>query len=136
MDDWSAGRVLLYPYKMGWDSLKRASGVKRFVYDKRKHLLETAREWKAQAAHYKGLSSNDIALQVGLSSSRVRQILRMNNLSDEIQDYILQVIDEHGITSVPERMLRTIAQEKLHKQLPLFERLLSQKSLKLTVRPI
>jgi hypothetical protein len=75
-------------------------------------------------SHNKGLSSSDVANQVGLSSGRVRQILSLNTLHPDVQSSILEEIRKKGRAAVPERVLRGLVKEETHKQKLLFARFL------------
>jgi hypothetical protein len=127
LNDWSAGPVLISPFTLRWDNLRRLERAGGFRYDQKKHLLEIAIEWKEQMTENKGLSSSDVALQVGLSSGRVRQILGMNALHPDVQSSILELVRTKGRAAVPERVLRALVKEKSHMQKLLFARYLQGK---------
>ena len=129
LNDWSVDPILISPFKLRWNSFKRLGLAREFKYDRRKHLLEVAMDWKMQMSHNKGLSSSDIANQVGLSSGRVRQILGLNTLDPEVQSLILEEVREKGRAAVPERVLRVLVKEEADNQRLLFARYLEDKSL-------
>jgi DNA-binding transcriptional regulator LsrR (DeoR family) len=124
LNDWSAPPALISPFRLRWDSFKRLKVAKGLQYDRTKHLLEVAMDWEVQMSHNKGLSSSDIAIQVGLSSGRVRQILSFNRLHKDVQFSILEEVSNKGRAAVPERVLRALAREDSNKQKLLLARFL------------
>ncbi|PXA03913.1 hypothetical protein DDZ13_09745 [Coraliomargarita sinensis] len=129
LNDWSANPVVISPFQFRWDSFKGLELARGFKYDRKKHLLEVAMEWKVQISQNEGLSSSGIAAQVGLSSGRVRQILGFSTLHSEVQSSILEQVSKKGRAAVPERVLRALVKEEADKQKLLFARYLQGKSL-------
>lgn len=123
-DDWNENAVLLHPGNLRQQLLTQASGIPVFRYDPSKHVLEVAIEWKQQIAMNQHISSADIATQVGLTSGRVRQILRFTNLHLNVQKSILELVRLRGRKAVPERLLRQLQKALRVEQPKRFEKFL------------
>lgn len=121
IDDWEERTILLNPGNIRQALLNDVSGISKFRYDSSKHILQIALEWKQQAINCQRFSSSYIAAQVGLSSGRIRQILRLTNLHPDVQNGILNHVESEGKHAFPERLVRQILKAPKAQQMQQFE---------------
>jgi hypothetical protein len=48
--------VLISPFRVRWDSFRSLKVAKGFQYDRKKHLLQVAMDWKMQISHNSAVS--------------------------------------------------------------------------------
>jgi site-specific DNA recombinase len=119
--DWANGSFVVHPFQTGRDVMERAAQRKTFRLDPSKHVLATALEWKAAMDGDPHVSSNTIAKQVGLTSSRVRQILKLVGLHPKIQQAILTLPSKTAKTRFSDRFLQALVVKSPKVQLEEFE---------------
>lgn len=81
---------------------------KALTIDRKKHLLHTAIKWRAYVAENRMVTSSVIAKYAKVSSGRVRQILRLNNLDEALKDQILSMESSKSKQFYPESKLRKL----------------------------
>jgi hypothetical protein len=104
--DWSEGAMVVYPFRLGESVICRAQQRLHFKILKGKHLLETALEWQAKKDANPHIQTAQVAQEVGVSTGRVRQIMRFAGLHPEIQQAILKMQPKKAKERFPERLLR------------------------------
>mgnify|MGYP005866690051 CR=1 FL=1 len=125
-DSWQQGYFSVYPLRKDWVEIPEESELWLECPDGR-HLVHLSENWSnALNAGLVG-SSADIAEQVGLSSSRVRKIIRLKNLPLEVFDYLKGLSDPRAIKKYSEKRLGSIAAKRDADQLKLFEQAFSVK---------
>ena len=103
--DWANGSFVIHPFQTGREVMERTANRKRFILDPRKHILATALEWKAVMDGDVSISSAVIGREVGISSGRARQIIRLARLQPQIQNALLAMPLDKAKTMVSERVL-------------------------------
>ena len=125
-DSWQQGYFSVYPLRKDWVEIPKESELWLKCPDGR-HLVHLSENWSnALNAGLVG-SSADIAEQVGLSSSRVRKIIRLKNLPLEVFDYLKGLSNPRAIKKYSEKRLGSIAANRDADQLKLFEQAFSVK---------
>ncbi|NBB80145.1 MAG: hypothetical protein GVY36_11985 [Verrucomicrobia bacterium] len=104
--DWSEGSMVVHPFRLGVSAIRRAQQRVHFKILKGKHLLETALDWQAKRALNPHIQTAQVAQEVGVSTGRVRQIMRFAGLHPEIQQAILKMQPKKAKERFPERLLR------------------------------
>ena len=85
------------------------------------HVIHLALDWRE--ALKSGLSGSSAAIgeHVGLSSGRVRQVVRLTNLHPKIVAFLQSLRGKATLRAFPERRLRTISHLPLGQQVNAFQ---------------
>lgn len=91
LNNWETGNMVVHPFRLGEAIIEQSKKQHSFRILKGKHLLETALDWKAKIELNPSLKTTYIYGHVGVSDGRVRQILRLAKLHENIQTEILSL---------------------------------------------
>jgi hypothetical protein len=105
---WNGGVEVLEPFKENQKASWGVSPESVFVIDRKQHLLHTAMRWQAYMAETRMVPSSVIAFHAGVSPGRVRQILKLNRLDQDLKAHILAMDPATANKKYAESRLRTL----------------------------
>jgi hypothetical protein len=106
LKNWEDGNMVVHPFRLGEAVIEQSQKQQNFHIFKRKHLLETALDWKAKMALTPSIKTAYISEKVGVTDGRVRQIFRLTKLHQNIQRAILALPPREAKKRFPEKLLR------------------------------
>lgn len=121
---WENDTFIAHPFRLGEIFLRPHNSIISFKVLKSRHLLETAIDWRKKRQSSPCVQTAYIAKEAGLSTGRVRQILRLNKLHPKIQAEILSLPPKKAKSRFNERVLRQLVPLSTERQLSQFERIL------------
>lgn len=121
LNNWEDGNIVVHPFRLGEAVIMESKKQQTFRILKGKHLLETALDWKAKMALNRSVQTGYISECAGVSDGRVRQILRLAKLHENIQAEILSLPPQKAKKRFPEKLLRQWTPLSPENQLAQFE---------------
>lgn len=120
LNNWETGNMVVHPFQLGEAVIEQSKKQQAFRIFKRKHLLETALDWRVKIAANPSIQTASISEGAGVTDGRVRQILRLTKLHQEIQGAILALPPIEAKKRFPEKLLRAWTPLGLEEQLNQF----------------
>lgn len=120
LNNWEISAMIVHPFRLGEAVIEQSKKQLTFHIFKRKHLLETALDWKAKIDANLSIQTASISEMAGITDSRVRQILRLTKLHQDIQKAILALSPNEAKKCFPEKLLRTWTPLPIEDQLSQF----------------
>lgn len=104
--DWKNSSFVVHPFRFGGHVFTSAKKVVTFRIKRNRHLLVTALDWAEKKAANPHIQTADIARMAGCSTGRVRQIIRLQKLHQDIQRAILALPNKLAVKRYPEHLMR------------------------------
>lgn len=125
-DSWKQGYFSVYPIRKDWADLPTEDNL-LLKCPEGLHTIHLSENWsEALKAGLVG-SSTEISELSGLSSGRVRQIIRMSNMRPEIVSHLKGLHGKKALRKYSQRQVQAISAARLEDQVKLFEEAFSVK---------
>ena len=119
-NSWQQGYFTVHPIRKKWGEIPEQTEI-LLKYPEGKHLIHLSENWSNAVKKGFVASSTEIAEKTGLSSGRVRQIIRLSNLPPEIVAHLKSLQGSKALSGFSENKLRRIIPMKSEDRLKYFE---------------
>lgn len=117
---WQQGYFSVHPIRKKWVEIPEQIEL-LLKCPEGKHPIHLSENWSNAVKQGFVASSTEISEKTGLSSGRVRQIIRLSNLPPEIVSYLKSVSSVKALKKYSEKRLRSIVSMPPEKKLECFE---------------
>lgn len=119
-DSWKQGYFSVYPIRKAWADLP-TEGNLLLECPEGLHPIHLSENWAEALKSGLAGSSTEISELSGLSSGRVRQIIRMSNMRPEIVSHLKKQSGKKALRKYSQKKVQAISAAKLEDQVKLFE---------------
>ena len=120
-DSWSQGCFSVYPLRQSWANTPTGTPLMKSC-PAGKHIIHLGRNWSDALKTGLVGSSTEIANLCGLTSGRVRQIVRLAGIDQGIVEFLAELDGRTALKGYSEKRIRFIAALPHAEQMERFER--------------
>jgi hypothetical protein len=119
-DSWSQGTFCVHPLGQSWSAPAPELNLMNSC-PKGKHLIHLSQNWSEALRTGLVGSSTEIAEQCGLTSGRVRQIVRLSAIDPKIAEFLASLEGKAALRGFSETRIRFIVAMPREEQMSKFE---------------
>ena len=120
-DSWVRGSFVAHPIHGEW-GLSSQNTRLMISCPKGKHIIHLSRNWAQVLKENPAYTTRDIAENVGVSPSRVRQIVRLANMDGKIVNFLMKLRGKPTVRGFSENRLRKIVPLNPKEQTEIFRK--------------